>query len=347
MTRRQFSALAAAAPAALSTVSAAPTTAMGVGTASYHLRSRYDREAGNTPITETLTFAQYCADLGAGGIQAGLTEIDRGYVTKVRRVLEEHGMYFEASGRLPRDETEIGGFRSLLRAASDAGATVMRTVLFSGRRYETHRSYDSYREAANQAWKSITLAEPQLRRRRMKIAIENHKNLRIPEMLELMDRIQSEYVGVCVDFGNNYALMEDPLDIAEEFAKYALSSHIKDHRLKEYERGFLLEDVPLGEGIMDLPRMAGILRQAQPGLKFTLETMTRDALEIPYLTDDYWAALPDLPGRDLAHTIATVRRTQPDAAPAKVSGLSRDEQIRLEDDNVRKGLAYGRDVLGL
>ncbi len=347
MTRRQFSALAAAAPAALSQASAAPSTAVGVGSASYHLRARYDREAGKTPITETLTFAQYCADLGAGGIQARLSEPDGGYAKKVRNVLEANGMYFEASGSLPRDETEIGDFRRLLRAAEDAGASVMRTVLFSGRRYETYRSFDSYREAANQAWKSITLAEPQLRRRRMKIAIENHKNLRIPEMLDLMNRIQSEYVGVCVDFGNNYALMEDPLDIAEEFAKYALSSHIKDHRLKEYERGFLLEDAPLGEGVMDLKRIVGILRQARPSLKFTLETMTRDALEIPYLTDDYWAALPNLPGRDLAHTISTVRRTQRSEDPQKVSMLTRDEQIELEDQNVRKGLSYARDVLGI
>ena len=347
MTRRQFSALAAAAPAALSSAAAAPVTAMGVGTASYHLRSRYDRDAGKTPITETLTFAQYCAELGAGGIQAGLSETAGGYTKKVRNVLETHGMYFEASGRLPRDETEIGGFRNLLRAAQDAGASVMRTVLFPGRRYEVHHSYESYSNAATQAWKSLTLAEPQLRKRRMKIAIENHKNLRIPDMLGLMDRIQSEYVGVCVDFGNNYVLMEDAMDVAEEFAKYALSSHIKDHRLKGYEHGFLLEDVPLGEGIMDLKRMVAVLRSAQPSLKFTLETMTRDALEVPYLTDEYWAALPDLPGRDLAHTIATMLETQPEGKPQKVSALSREVQIRLEDENVRKGLAYGRDVLGL
>ncbi len=322
-------------------------TSMGVGTASYHLRSRYDREAGKTPITETVTFAQYCADLGAGGIQAALTEPDRGYAKKVRQILEPRGMYFEASGKLPQDETEIGDFRDMLRAAQEAGATVVRTTLFSGRRYEVYRSYDAYKDAANQAWKSILLAEPQLRKRRMKIAIENHKNLRIPDMLDLMKRIQSEYVGICVDFGNNYALMEDPLDIVEELAKYALASHIKDHRLKEYPQGFLLEDAPLGEGVMDLKRMIAILRQAQPNLHFTLETMTRDALEIPYLTDAYWTALPDLPGRDLAHTIVTVRDNQSQEDFPKISALGREEQIELEDQNIRKGLAYGRDVLGL
>lgn len=354
-TRRQIHAAglgAALAPWALPSASAAPKgpmTQVGVGSAGYHLRTRYDREAGREPLTETLRFLDYCHELGAGGVQAGLGEVSTSYAKAVRAKCEEYGMYFEASGPLPNDDTEIDAFRDFCKAVRNAGAKVIRTTLFPGRRYEDQGSMESFEQARKQAWRKLTLAEPTLRKMGLKAAVENHKNLRIPDMLALLDRLQSEYVGVTVDFGNNYTLMEDPLDVAEAFAPFAYSSHIKDHVLQEYEDGFRLLDAPLGEGILDLKRMVNILRGAQPGIRFTLETMTRDALDVPWMTEKYWATFgpDDLPGRDLAFTVMTVKRTQPQEPLPRISALPVEEQLRLEDENNRKGLAYARDALGL
>lgn len=350
LTRRDFGrALGVAAALAPAGLPAARQTNMGVGTASYHLRSRAERQADKPLLTETLTFLEYAHQLGAGGIQAGVSEVSGGYAKRIRSKCEEYGMYFEASGALPNDDTEIDQFRDYCKAVRNSGAKVLRTVLFRGRRYENHTSMETYRQAEKLAWRKLTLAEPTARKMGLKIAIENHKNLRIPDMLELMKRIQSEYVGVTVDFGNNYTLMEDPIEIAKAFAPYAYSAHIKDHQLQEYEDGFRLLDAPLGEGIIDLEQMINILRGAQPSIRFTLETMTRDALDVPWLQSKYWATFghDDLSGRDLAQTVMTVKRTQPKELFARVSDLPPAKQLELEDANVRKGIAYGRDVLGL
>ena len=67
ISRRQLLALAAAAPSALPAAAAAPKTACGVGSASYFVRSGHERRQNKTPITETLTFLDYCHELGAGG----------------------------------------------------------------------------------------------------------------------------------------------------------------------------------------------------------------------------------------------------------------------------------------
>ena len=349
MTRRQALSLAAAAPVAFSTAVAAPSTQCGVGTASYFRRSGHERKQGKTPITETLTFLDYCRELGAGGIQAGLSEPTMAYARKVRRACEQYGMYYEASGRLPRTESEGDAFRDFAKAAREAGASVIRTVLFSGRRYETEYTYESFQQAKRQAWQMVARAEPTLRKLRMKIAIENHKNLRIPDMLDIMRRIQSEFVGVTVDFGNNYVLMEDPVQIAEAFAPYALSTHIKDHQLQEYEDGFRLFDARLGTGIIDLPRVIATLRNRNPNIKFILETMTRDALDVPYLREKYWATYgeTEMSAKDLAMTLATIRRTQPKDPFPQISAMPIEQQIALEDENNRAGLAYARDTLGL
>lgn len=348
MTRRQFAALAAAAPAALSSLSGAPRTAVGVGSASYHFRASVERQRGETPITDPLRFASYCDELGAGGIQAALPSDDGDYARKVGDVLGKNGMYFEASAELPRGDTDLDGFRDMIRAAEQAGASVIRTVLFSGRRYEDFTDKEHFQQARQAVWKSVTLAEPILRKRKMKIAIENHKDLRSEDLLLLIERLQSEYVGVCVDLGNNYALMEDPVDIARAFAKYAYSCHIKDHILKSYNKGFLLFDAKLGTGVINLRQAVSILRQAQPNLKFSLETMTRDALEVPYLTDSYWTTMgTDIPGQDVIRTMKLVQDTEPKDELPRISMLSPEERIKLEDDNVRGGLAYAADALGL
>lgn len=347
MTRRQFAVLAAAAPAAFSSLSAAPRTAVGVGSASFHLRAGEERRRGEAQITEPMRFAEYCAELGAGGIQAQLPSNDTAYARKLRGFLEKNGMYFEASTQLPRSDSDLDAFRDTVRDAEQAGASVIRTVLFTGRRYEAFTDMAHYKEARAAAWKSVTLAEPFLRKRKMKIAIENHKDLTSEDLLLLIDRIQSEYVGVCVDMGNNYALMEDPVDISRAFAKFAYSCHIKDHVLKSYAKGFLLFDAQLGTGIINLPQVVSTLRQAQPNLKFTLETMTRDALEIPYLEDSFWTTIDDIPGRNLIRTLRTVRENEPKEDLPRISALPVEEQIKLEDDNVRAGLAYAANVLGL
>jgi sugar phosphate isomerase/epimerase len=348
MTRRQFAALAAAAPAALSTLSGAPRTAVGVGSASYHYRASVERQRGETPITDPLRLASYCAELGAGGIQAALPSDDGDYARKVGDLLRKNGMYFEASVELPRGESDIDAFQRTVRAADQAGATVIRTVLFSGRRYESFTDAAQFQEARQAAWKSITLAEPVLRKRKIKLAIENHKDLRSEDLLQLIGRIQSEYVGVCVDLGNNYALMEDPIDIVRAFSKFAYSCHIKDHVLKSYNKGFLLFDAKLGTGVINLRQAVSTLRQAQPTLKFSLETMTRDALEVPYLEGSYWASMGnDIPGQDVVRTMKLVQDTEPKDELPRISALSPEEYIKLEDDNIRAGLAYAADTLGL
>ena len=66
-------------------------------------------------------------------------------------------------------------------------------------------------------------------------------------------------------------------------------------------------EVPLGEGVLDLPRVVQVLRSRHPDVRFCLEMMTRDPLKIPCLTDRYWAAMGDVPGRNLARTLHMVR----------------------------------------
>ncbi len=216
-----------------------------------------------------------------------------------------------------------------------------------GRRYEQFTSAAAFRRAREQAEQSVKLAEPITAKHDLLLAIENHKDYRAGELLDLLQRLDSRHVGVCVDTGNSIALLEDPLEVVRTLAPRAFTVHLKDMAVAEYEDGFLLAEVPLGEGFLDLPKMIELLRQARPDIRFNLEMITRDPLRVPCLTDKYWAASADVPGLDLARTLALVRKHKPKHPLPRLSDKGTKEQLAIEEENVRKSLRYAREHLQL
>jgi len=152
--------------------------------------------------------------------------------------------------------------------------------------------------------------------------------------------LNSRHVGACVDFGNSIALLEDPMQVVQELAPFAFTTHVKDMAVEEYDRGFLLSEVPLGEGFLDLAKMIETLRRHQAELRFNLEMITRDPLQVPCLDGKYWASSEGLSGKYLAQTLSLVRRHKPQQPLPRIRGLSKDQQLALEEKNVKKCLNY-------
>ena len=53
-----------------------------------------------------------------------------------------------------------------------------------------------------------------------------------------------------------------------------------------YEDGFLLSEMALGEGMLDIPGMVKGLQQRDPNMIFALEMITREPLKIPVFTQE-------------------------------------------------------------
>ncbi|MHC4167813.1 MAG: sugar phosphate isomerase/epimerase family protein [Planctomycetota bacterium] len=320
---------------------------LGIAQFSYSARLRSDRsEQAKKRLSDPLNFIDHCHKVGAGGVQMNLGIRDKDYGTKVRRKAEACGMFVEGSVSLPKEQSDVERFEAALQTAKQAGANVIR-IAIGGRRYEQFSSPAQFEAFAARTWKSLRLAEPIAARRRMRLAIENHKDWRIGQMLDMLKRLGSKHIGVCVDTGNSFALLEDPMDVVKAYAPVGFSAHLKDMAVAEYEDGFLLADVPLGRGVLDLPKMVEILREANPGIRFSLEMSTRDALKVPCLTDKYWATFADVPGSDLARTLKYVRaNASPERLP-RVNHLPLGELVKLEEDNIRQCLAFANERLDL
>ena len=130
----------------------------------------------------------------------------------------------------------------------------MRTVLLSGRRYESFNDIAAFRRFADSSAQALKLAGPVVARHDIRLAVENHKDWRADELIRLLKQTGNDHVGVCLDTGNSIALLEDPMEVVEALAPLAFTTHFKDMALEEYRDGFLLSEVPLGTGILDLPR---------------------------------------------------------------------------------------------
>jgi sugar phosphate isomerase/epimerase len=222
---------------------------------------------------------------------------------------------------------------------------VVRAAMLSGRRYEQFNRAEDYARFARQAKVSLELAEPVVRREKIRLAVENHKDFRVDELLELLRAIGSEQIGVCVDTGNNMALLEEPAHVVAALARHAFSVHLKDMGVEEYAEGFLLAEVPLGQGVLDLKKVVATLRKANPKVRLNLEMITRDPLKIPCLTEKYWATLARVPGHDLARMLALVRRRQKKEPLLRISPLSATKQREVEEKHVRASMEYGRKEL--
>ncbi|MFC1636234.1 sugar phosphate isomerase/epimerase family protein, partial [Planctomycetota bacterium] len=320
---------------------------LGIAKFSYNIRLRAERSGkAKGRLADPLVFLNHCHEIDAGGVQLDIGVRDKAYVRKLRRQADSYGMFIEGSAGLPRDSSKVEPFEAIVRTAKECGANVIR-VAIGGRRYEQFDKAEEFKAFAERTWKSLQLAEPVVVQHRMRLAIENHKDFRIDQMLGMLKRIDSEYIGVCVDTGNSFALLEDPMEVIKVYAPYSFSAHLKDMAVAEYEDGLLLADVPLGQGLLDLPRMVRILEKAKPDIQFSLEMATRDALKVPCLTEKYWATFENVPGTDLARTLKYVRaNASPERLP-KVNHLPSNELVRLEEDNIKECLAFAKNRLNL
>lgn len=106
----------------------------------------------------------------------------------------------------------------------------------NARRYEAFRTRAEFEAFPQQAKRPLPLIEPVLRRHRLKVAIENHKDHTAEELAALMKFASSEWMGVLVDTGHNLALLESPAETIAALAPSAFSVHLKDMACARWTR---------------------------------------------------------------------------------------------------------------
>lgn len=88
------------------------------------------------------------------------------------------------------------------------------------------------------------------------LAIENHDRFSSKTLSRIVYRIDSKYVGICLDSTNSFGTLERPQEVAKDLGELAVNIHLKDfviHRLN-HNLGFIIEGTPAGEGMLNIPQ---------------------------------------------------------------------------------------------
>jgi len=345
----QLSAISAGAALARQSAAAADLpTKTGLGVVMYdcnHRRKWMKLQDKSFDLFDPFHYLNHCQSIGAGGAHVALRVMTPQDAGRLREQALAKGMFIDAILSPPRDESDLSRFEAEVKTASEVGVQAARTVIIPGRRYERFKTMSEFRNFVARGRRMVELATPIVEKYQVPLAIENHKDQRIEDRVELYEHIGSEFVGACVDTGNSFALLDNLYGAIEALAPYAFSVHFKDQALSEYKEGFLLADIPLGQGSFDLKRMVRILRAEKPDLQFSLEVITRNPLKVPCLTEAYWKSVSEASGKDLARSLRFVREH-----PAKgqsIASLPPEEQVAVEDSNIAQSLQYAAKELGL
>jgi len=315
-------------------------TKMGIVVHSYAFRWNSKIPSAKYPgFATAIDLLEHSSDIGAAGIQVMVNGWGSEFANKVRDRRDKLGLSLEVSIAIPNTKEDVTAFEQTVINAKEAGATILRTVTSKGRRYEAYHSQSEVEDFKKKAIESIQWVEPILKKHKVKLAVENHKDWTAPELAGAMRTISSEWVGVTLDFGNSIALMEEPMSVVERLVPYVVSTHVKDMSVAESEEGFRLSEVPLGKGCLDLEKIFALCLKSNQKVNFSLEMITRDPLQIPVNTSEYKAVVP-------TGNVDIEKLSRKESMPPPyVSQLDDEGKLAVEEQNIVECLNYSKNKL--
>jgi 3-oxoisoapionate decarboxylase len=159
-----------------------------------------------------------------------------------------------------RNEKAWRQMNALIPKARCLGADIMRIVASSLQfRYEPHAP--QIKAIVKMLKESVRIARDQ----GVVLAIENHIDYTSKEILEILERVGSDFLKVNFDTGNTMRMMENPVEAARRLGPHTVATHTKDVEACRHvapEEWFFFSSVPVGTGLIDMPGVVKALQQS-------------------------------------------------------------------------------------
>jgi 3-oxoisoapionate decarboxylase len=149
--------------------------------------------------------------------------------------------------------------------------------------------------------------------RRLKLAVEVHKDFHAWEFEQLVKSVGTDLMGIYLDTGNPVFVAEHPLTTIETLGKYALTVHLRDSIVYRNKLGVALQWVPLGEGTYDWPELlSAIKRECPPTIHVFAKPITgRPPQTLPVFDQAFWKSMPRARSADFARFLKLADQGQP------------------------------------
>lgn len=139
---------------------------------------------------------------------------------------------------------------------------------------------------------TIQAAIPLMKKFGLRLAVENTGRFKARALVGIIERIGSQYVGICLDTTNNYGIGEGIEVVVETLGPFTLDLHLKDYSIRRmsHMQGFILDGRPAGQGQLD---PVWILKELQrlgrdPNVVLELWTPPETSIEDTIQKENEW-----------------------------------------------------------
>jgi len=150
-----------------------------------------------------------------------------------------------------------------------------------------------YKPEANDIVTVIRNAMPDLKKAGITLGIENHDRFKASELATIMDSINDEQVGICLDCVNSLGAGEGLDHVTSVLLPYTVNLHIKDYTIRRlsHNMGFVVNGMPTGTGMIDVPALLDQLKVYDRCKSAILEQWVTPELTIAetILKEERWA----------------------------------------------------------
>ncbi len=269
------------------------------------------------------------------------------------------GLHLETGtgGSLPRTPDRFDASVKLLgdavQRAVGMGSPLVRTLIASDRAALPPGPVEQHIETMIKVFRAV-------RSRAMdagvKFALENHKDLLCRETRQVIEGAGKEFVGSYLDTGNPVFVMEDPMETVETLGPLAVTFHLRDSIVYEARNGIAVQWVPLGEGVVDFPKIIAKAKEILPPVYVYIKPITGRPPEIlPTGDDAFWKRYPDKKASSFARFLALAKSGHPyerdmviEDAPGKTNKPEFAAALQYQQrEHMERSVEYARKTLDL
>ncbi|MEM2929993.1 MAG: sugar phosphate isomerase/epimerase family protein [Thermoproteota archaeon] len=209
-----------------------------------------------------------------------LHKVTNGMLDEISAASKEMGIIVEVGTR----GVELRNLLTYLSIAKRLNAKILRTT------FETPDKNPNLKRIVMQ----IKQALPRFEENGVSIALENYEQFNSKELAFVIKRLNSNFVGACLDTVNSFGASECLEDVVNRLSAFAINLHLKDFdiiRLK-HRMGFKIVGRPLGEGKLNIDRLFKVLENKgrEPSVIVELWVPFSGSIEKTISKEEKWAA---------------------------------------------------------
>jgi sugar phosphate isomerase/epimerase len=173
--------------------------------------------------------------------------------------------------------------RTYLALAVYFGSPILRVVIDTA----------DHRPEPDEIVATLAAAMPEFESADICLAVENHDRFKAAALAEIVRRVGSRHIGICLDTVNSFGALEGPAVVVDELGPLTVNLHIKEFIVARasHKMGFTVEGRPAGQGRLDIPWLLQSLRHLNRDVNAILELWTPPETDMAatVLKEDAWA----------------------------------------------------------